>query len=124
MNSASQHDAAVRRVVFDWLESQVRIHGDVLPRALLAKGLTYQDQLVPLLGPQGIFKPRVLDKPLSITTIPNGPYDDGYLSENLIQYRYRGTDPEHRDNRGLREVMRYRIPLIYFYQVVKGKYLA
>lgn len=119
-----QHDASVRRAAFSWLESQVRLHGDVLPRTLLAEGFDYQGTRVPLLGPQGIFKPAVIDIPISITTIPNGPYDDGYLSNTLMQYRYRGTDPQHRDNRGLRVAMQQRIPLIYFYQVIKGKYLA
>lgn len=124
MITANQRDAAVRRAAFNWLEDQVRLHGDVLPRTLLAQGLSYEGSRVPLLGPQGIFKPAIIDVPISITTIPNGPYDDGYLSDTLIQYRYRGTDPQHRDNRGLREAMQQRIPLIYFYQVVKGKYLA
>lgn len=119
-----QHDVAVRRAAFSWLESQVQLHGDVLPRNLLAEGFEYHGTRVPLLGPQGIFKPAIIDIPISITTIPNGPYDDGYLSDTLMQYRYRGTDPQHRDNRGLREAMQQRIPLIYFYQVVKGKYLA
>jgi putative restriction endonuclease len=124
MNMTSQSDAAIRYAVFDWLEKQIQLHGDVLPRTLLAEGLTYQGERVHLLGPQGIFKPAILDIPISITTIPDGPYDDGYLSDDLIQYRYRGVDPQHRDNRGLRQAMQQQIPLIYFYQVVKGKYLA
>jgi putative restriction endonuclease len=118
------NDTNVRKAAFDWLESQVQLLGDVLPRDLLAKGFEFQGKRVPLLGPQGIFKPAIIDIPISITTIPNGPYDDGYLSDTLIRYRYRGTDPQHRDNVGLREAMQKRIPLIYFYQVVTGKYLA
>lgn len=120
----NQLDTTLRQAAFLWLEGQTQIYGDVLPRALLAQGFDFQNQRVPLLGPQGIFKPAVLDIPISITTIPNGPYDDGYLTDTLMQYRYRGTDPQHRDNRGLREAMQDRIPLIYFYQVVKSKYLA
>ena len=124
MSSAIHQDVAVRLAAFNWLESQVRLHGDVLPRILLAEGFDYQGTRVPLLGPQGIFKPAIIDIPISITTIPNSPYDDGYLTDTLMQYRYRGTDAQHRDNQGLREAMQNRIPLIYFYQVVKGKYLA
>lgn len=57
---------------------------------------------VPLVSPQGIFKPRVLSEaPLSITTVPDGPYDDAFGPNDLLQYRYRGTDPEHPDNRSL-----------------------
>ncbi|MGA7173676.1 MAG: HNH endonuclease [Candidatus Dormiibacterota bacterium] len=65
---------------------------------------------------------------LSITTVPlvpgrPRPYDDGLGGAGFLQYRYRGTDIGHRDNRGLREVMRRRLPLIYFYGVEPGRYL-
>jgi putative restriction endonuclease len=119
-----KQDYAVRRAAFNWLDHQVTIHGDVLPRDLLAQGFEWEGVRVPLLGPQGIFKPRILDIPISITSIPSGPYDDGYSQDGKLLYRYRGTDPQHRDNVGLRNAMRRRIPLIYFYRLDKGKYLA
>jgi len=117
-------DAHVRKAAFNWLAEQVQLHGDVLPRNILAQGFTYEGNRVPLVGPQGIFKPRILDIPLSITTIPSGPYSDGYSPDGLLLYRYRGTDPQHPDNVGLREAMRRKIPLVYFHRVVEGKYLA
>jgi putative restriction endonuclease len=117
-------DAHVRNSAFEWLTEQVRLHGDVLPRSVLAQGFRFQDNRVPLLGPQGIFKPKIMDLPLSITTIPSGPYDDGFSKDGLLQYRYRGTDPRHPDNTGLREAMGRRLPLVYFHRVVEGKYLA
>lgn len=64
----STHDNRIRTAAFKWLTEQVELHGDVLPRDLLAKGFIIDDQRVPLIGPQGIFKPRVLEVPLSITT--------------------------------------------------------
>ena len=110
---------------FRWLGSQVQIHGDVLPIDLLRVGFVFDGRRVPLLGPQGIFKPAVLDRlPLSITTVLDGPYDDGLMVDGLLSYRYRGTDPSHRDNVGLREAMRLRTPLVYFYGVARGQYLA
>lgn len=121
---AAPTDANIRKAAFDWLAEQVDRHGDVLPRDILAQGFEYEGTRVPLLGPQGIFKPRVLDIPLSIATIPSGPYDDGYSPDGLLLYRYRGTDPQHLDNVGLREAMKHRKPLVYFYRVVVGKYLA
>jgi putative restriction endonuclease len=42
----------------------------------------------------------------------------------LLRYKYRGTDPTHRDNAGLRQAIQKRIPLIYFHAVFKGRYLA
>jgi putative restriction endonuclease len=117
-------DARVRSAVFEWLTSQVEEHGDVLPRQVLAQGLTLDGQRIPLLGPQGIFKPRVLDLPLSLTTAPRGPYDDWFGEDELLRYRYRGTDPSHPDNRGLRFAHQARIPLVYFHGLVPGRYLA
>ena len=118
-------DKAIRAAAFQWLAEQVAIHGDVLPRDLLAQGFVFDGKRVPLLGPQGIFKPQVLSYiPLSITTSPGGPYDDAFGTDGLLRYRYRGTDPEHRENKGLRLAMQHRIPLIYFHGIVPGKYLA
>ncbi len=117
-------NAAIRKAAFDWLRDQVQRYGDVLPRKLLQQGFVLNDERIRLVGPQGIFKPKVLELPLSITTVPSGPYDDGYSPDGLLLYRYRGSDPNHRDNAGLRTVMRNRVPLIYFHRVVKGKYLA
>ena len=118
------HDARVRSAAFEWLKGQVSVHGDVIPRSVLAKGFVYQDRRVPLLGPQGIFKPGVMDVPLSITTAPNGPYDDAFGRDGLLRYRYRGTDPMHRDNRGLRFAMQEGLPLVYLHGVVPGRYVA
>ena len=118
-------DHRVRVAAFHWLKEQVRIHGDVLPRALLAQGFEWEGQRVPLLGPQGIFKPKILPQvPLTITTTPKGPYDDSFGVDGFLLYRYRGTDTQHRDNAGLRAALFRRTPLIYFHGVVPGKYLA
>ena len=89
--------------------------GDVLPYPVLRQGFTYDNDRVPLLAPQEIFKPRILELPLSITTAPDGPYDDTFGPDGLLQYRYRGTDPTHRDNVGLRELMQQRLPLVYLH---------
>jgi putative restriction endonuclease len=88
---------------------------------------------VPLLGPEGIFKPAILPSiPLSITTAPPSdrkprPYDDEFDPSGLLRYRYRGRDARdanHPDNVGLREAMQRQTPLIYFHGVVPGRYMA
>ncbi|MCU0666974.1 MAG: HNH endonuclease [Candidatus Omnitrophica bacterium] len=114
----------IRIEAFNWLSSQISIHGDVLPRELLAKGFEFEGERVLLVGPQGIFKPRLLELPLSITTIQDGPYADKPDLEGNWLYRYRGKDPAHRDNVGLRELMKRRVPLIYFIGTVPGRYLV
>ena len=122
---AANPNARIRAAAFAWLTDQVARHGDVLPRQLLEQGFLFETQRVPLLSPQGIFKPRLLtDGPLSINTAPGGPYDDAIGPDGLLRYRYRGTDPNHRDNIGLRTAMSERLPLVYFHGLVPGKYLA
>ncbi|HOY90064.1 MAG TPA: HNH endonuclease, partial [Bacillota bacterium] len=117
-------DQKIRLAAFNWLSEQVGIHGDVLPRKLLERGFGFEGERIVLISPQGIFKPRVMQYPLTITTAPEGPYDDAFGTDGYLSYRYRGTNPDHRDNVGLREAYRNRIPLIYFHGVVPGKYLA
>lgn len=118
------HDARVRAAAFEWLGAQVSMHGDVIPRPVLAEGFRFEGHRVRLLGPQGIFKPALMEVPLSITTAPNGPYDDAFGRDGLLRYRYRGTDPMHPDNRGLRFAMQEGLPLVYLHGVLPGKYVA
>lgn len=118
-----QQDAPVRKAAFEWLEAQQIRYGDVLPHEVLSQGFVWQDQRVPLVSAQGIFKPRVLSEiPLTITTSPNGPYEDSFADNHRLLYRYRGTNPSHRDNVGLREAMRLRTPLIYLFGLIPGRY--
>jgi putative restriction endonuclease len=117
-------DEQVRITAFEWLKEQVSIHGDVLPRALLEKGFIFEGERIPLISPQGIFKPKYLDLPLSITTAPKGPYKDSFSPDGYLFYKYRGTDTLHRDNKGLRQAWHQSTPLIYFHGIVPGRYLA
>lgn len=117
-------DRQIRLSAFQWLEEQVTLHGDVLPREHLLRGFSFGNERIPLLSPQGIFKPRLLKLPLTITTAPRGPYDDSFSSDGLLCYRYRGIDPQHPDNTGLRQALLNGTPLIYFHGIVPGKYLA
>lgn len=124
MSRNDPHDLAIRFAAFKWLSEQVNIHGDVLPRPLLQKGFEFDGHRVPLVAPQGIFKPRLMDLPLSIATTPKGPYQDSFGPDGLLAYKYRGTDPSHPDNLGLRRTMVQQLPLVYLHGIVPGKYLA
>ena len=116
-------DSIIRQSAFALLRMLADQYGDPVPRQALSEGFDFHGTRVPLLGPQGIFKPRLLELPLSITTAPNRPYNDTITDQEILRYRYRGNDPEHRDNVGLRRVMQARKPLIYLHGVVSGKYL-
>ena len=122
-------DSRVRLQAFGFLEEQTRLHADTLPWQVLSRGFEYDGRRVPLVGPQGIFTPAVLRLPLTITTAPpvegkEPPYNDQMGGDGLLHYRYRGKDPQHRDNVGLRETMRRKIPVIYLHGVVRGYYVA
>lgn len=117
-------DLRIRLATFNWLKDQVEFHGDVLPRSLLQTGFHFEVNRVPLVAPQGIFKPKIMDLPLSITTTPESPYEDSFSHDGYLLYKYRGTDPAHRDNVGLREVFHQKKPLVYFHGIVPGRYLA
>lgn len=117
-------DHRIRIATFDWLSRQIDVYGDVLPRSILAQGFDYHGTRIPLVSPQGIFKPKILDIPLSITTTPNSPYSDRFGDEGFLEYSYRGTDPGHPDNVGLNRALLESKPLVYFHGFVPGKYVA
>jgi putative restriction endonuclease len=119
-----EFDNKIRIATFNWLNELENILGDVLPRSILAEGFTFQNTRIPLVSPQGIFKPRLMEIPLSITTTPDGPYDDSFDNDGLLIYRYRGTDIHHRDNVGLRNAMLKKLPLVYFHGIIRGRYLS
>ena len=80
---------------------------------------------IPLMGAQGIWKPAACELPLSITTVANGPYADTFdIRSGTLNYAYRGSDPQHRDNRGLRRAMIEKVPLVYFHAVERGRYAS
>ncbi len=107
-HSAFNLDTRVRLAAFDFLTRQNQLYGDILPHSIFSSGFTYEGTRVPLIGPQGIFKPAILPEiPLSITTAPAiegkpRPYPDEIREDGAIIYRYRGEDPRHRENVGLR----------------------
>lgn len=119
-------DFRVRSSVFSWLNSQKLAHGEILPWQLLSSGFHFEGVRVPLIGANGIFKPAILpDMPISITTSPNTPYDDELRDGGgEIGYRFRGKNPDHRDNVGLVRAMKTQTPLVYFLGTRKGSYLA
>ncbi len=115
-------DADIRRAAFGWLAERVAEHDDVLPWQVLQQGFEVNGVRVPLVSMQGIFKPKVCKLPLSIRTAVDGPYNDSASGDSFL-YAYRGNNRDHRDNAGLRELMRRQVPLIYLFGLVKGRYL-
>lgn len=123
--SQGSFDFNVRMAAFRWIESLVEKHGSVLDwTEHLKAGFFYGDERIHVLSQQGIFKPQQLDIPLSIRTSISGPYEDSPSeSKGAIEYKFRGIDPNHRDNIGLRTAWKNSVPLIYFWGIDKGKYI-
>ncbi|MHC1765202.1 MAG: HNH endonuclease [Verrucomicrobiia bacterium] len=99
----------------------------MIPRTELEKGASFAAAtggIVRVIGPEGIFKPRDFQLPLSITTSPKSPYEDRLSPEGYLLYKYRGTDPQHSDNVGLRECALHNTPLVYFRGLIAGRYFV
>lgn len=114
-------EANIRTAAMNYLNSLKSKYGDILPHHELKKGFKYFNEQIHLISQQGIFKPRQIDIPLTITT----SYNDG-IGDDFISYKYRGDNPsfiDHRDNQGLREAMKESMPLIYFHGVETGRYV-
>lgn len=117
-------DREVRLRVFDWLTRQRDESGETISRTAL-ETFSLEGRRIPLVGPSGIWKPAVCELPLSITTTVGGPYDDTFDRQSgTLRYAYRGIDPQHRDNRGLRRAMAERVPIVYFHAIEPGSYVA
>jgi len=118
------NEQEIRLRLFEWLNEQSLLNGGVFPRQQLAAGFIVDGRVVTLLGLTGIWTPAGFSMPISITTTTHGPYNDEFSEDGVLLYRYRGTDPNHRDNVGLRELMKRSTPLVYFHSVKPGKYVA
>ena len=66
-------DTQIRLKAFSFLEVLSAQNGYALPLKILEAGFEFEGRRVPLVSPQGIFKPAILPQlPLSIKTVPNG----------------------------------------------------
>ena len=118
-------ESQIRAALFIWLEKESGHNGGIFTRQELESKFAFDGERIALVGPTGIWKPKQFEvMPISITTVSNGPYDDSIGKDGLISYRYRGADPHHRDNVGLRQAMLTKTPLVYFHSPRPGRYQA
>jgi putative restriction endonuclease len=118
-------ELSIRYKVFDWLRNQARESGGIFEGRELSAGISIEGRRITLKGQTGIWSPAGFSMPISITTVLNGPYRLDEIGEDgILTYAYRDAGPDHRDNRGLREAMRTRTPLIYFMAVQQYRYQA
>lgn len=121
-------DAQVRSAMFAYLGQLTAQHPEGLTSSLI-NSFTVGERPMKLVVQPGIWKPAGMDGALTVRTTytaPNQlpPYEDSIAAGGLIKYAYRGTDPQHSDNRALRTAMQQQLPLAYFVGVAKGIYQA
>ena len=122
-------DARLRAQAFAYLDRVAGGSGGLASRTQL-ESFEFEGRPVRLIAPQqGIWRPRFLDQALSILTTyaadpTRRPYDDHEGPDHYLRYKWRGTDPGHADNVGLRRAMEDRIPLIRLLGVGPGQYVA
>jgi putative restriction endonuclease len=120
-------DARLRREAQAWLtvrthDGQVSLSSDeLLDFAIDGRPFKLMDRQ------RGIRKPRELTAALSIRTVYTveggvRPYEDAVGPDGLLRYKWRGDDPDHAENRALREAMVRELPLIWFCGVGQGAY--
>jgi len=85
VNTGPHIDEFIRKAAFDWLSASSELNGNVFSRDVLARGFDFHGEAVRLVGPQGIFKPRQMTLPLSITTTAESPYSDS-INEGVLYY--------------------------------------
>lgn len=121
-----EFDSAVRMAAMAFVAGLPEEGPDgTVPYADLRRGFRFRGSRVALVGPQGIFKPAVLpEMPLTIMTAPDDPYGDDIAPDGTVQYRYRGRNPMHPVNVGLRTAMLKAVPLIYLRGTIPGRYLV
>lgn len=122
-------DASLRTAAFVHLDRLRLQSPDGGLRSADINTFTFDGRALRLIVQTGIWKPAGLDAALSIRTTYTPPselppYEDDLGADGMVRYKYRGTDPDHSDNRALREAMRQRVPLIYFVGIASGIYSA
>ncbi len=125
--SAAEEDQA-RAAMFDHLRRLCERHPAGV-RSVDINAFSIEGRPQRLIVQAGIWKPAAFDAALTIRTTYTrpgdpAPYEDSVGSDGFLRYKFRGTDPEHSDNRALRAAMMRRAPLAYFEGIASGVYVA
>lgn len=124
MNTYTSIDFQIRLAAFEWLRKVIEMYGEVLEYSFLKTGFEFKGSNICMIGQTGIWKPKQCQYPISVMTSVKGIYNDQYdENDEYIVYKYRGENPHHHDNVGLRNLMIHNLPLIYYKGISKGKYM-
>ena len=104
--------------MFAWLRARL-LTQDVFTRDDLSE-FQFQGRRYRLVGPQtGIWRAKESPAAISILTAYRAegqrrPYEDAIGDDELLRYKWRGTDPNKADNVWLRRAMQLQVPLVWF----------
>ncbi len=113
----------IRLAAFEWLQQIAPTKDYVLDWKDLTEGFCYNNETIVLIGAKGIWKPKQIKQyPISITSVERSKYTDEFVNDSTLHYSYRGDNPMHSDNVGLRNAWKDKVPLIYLHQIMKGRY--
>ncbi|MFL6238577.1 MAG: HNH endonuclease [Actinomycetes bacterium] len=129
MPADASYDERLRAAAFAHLDRLLTQSPNGALRSADINAFSFEERTQRLIVQTGIWKPASLDAALSIRTTytplsETAPYEDELGDDGFLRYKYRGTDPNHSDNRALREAMRSQAPLIYFVGIASGLYNA
>lgn len=119
---SAEEQQELREEAMHWLAARTNDGLDALTSTEIAE-FDFRGAPFRLMDAQrGIRKPRDFTAALAIRTTyrPPGqqrPYEDDLGPDGLVRYKWRGDDPQHAENIALREAMRQRVPLIWFWGV-------
>ena len=122
-------DAAVRMAAFAFLEDRLSgVVEETLSFEVLRSGFIFRGGGSLYSSLRESSSPPCSRKSLTITTAPPkhnkpAPYDDISGPDGTLLYRYRGQNPMHHENVGLRRAMTRKAPLVYLRGIVPGRYL-
>jgi putative restriction endonuclease len=124
-----EFDRRLRVAAMQWLDRKTNQGTSSVTRGELSD-FRLDGERIPLVDPQqGIRKPQGMSAALSILTTYTrpgrpAPYNDLPGDDGMMRYKWRGFDPDHSDNRALREACRRNLPLIWFFAAAPGIYHA
>jgi putative restriction endonuclease len=128
-DSVVERELAIRFAAQRWLDDQRDRGAEFWTQKQLAD-FEFDGSRLPLMDLQrGIRKPAGMVAALSMRTVyrpagANRPYEDGVGIDGLLRYMWRGSDPNHSENRALRAAMDHQLPLIWFRGFSAGLYAA
>lgn len=111
--------SGLRMAAIEWLQAHSDGGREPLTREEIGN-FAFQGRIFRLQAPyQGIWKPKGFEGALSVTTKftrpgEKAPYEDDFSEDGVPTYMWRGEDPFHHENVGLRTAMDRGQPVIWF----------